>query len=214
MEIKRIQAIHALEKRLVDLRALIPVYKSRCPTYEHVLAKQIINRDLQLIAAKTNQFKTYQPATFPFEIYQPALHPPATNLPAPQPVQSNDMAGILTERPRQVPNLYWQPGQPIGNPVSNFRHIKYVPLPNTVPDLDQALSGAMVDCGRDLHKKLIEFGLAAKMWLTVQVDYKPVNPLANKQPFEEYLSAAPTRMFKREGTISAFGNPISTPFES
>ena len=36
LEIKRIEAIHAIEKRL---RALIPVYKVRCPTYEHVLAK-------------------------------------------------------------------------------------------------------------------------------------------------------------------------------
>ena len=34
------------------------------------------------------------------------------------------------------------------------------------------------------------------MWITVQVEYEPVNPLANKQPFEQYLSAAPTRMFK------------------
>ena len=43
--------------------------------------------------------------------------------------------------------------------------------------------------------------------MTVQVEYEPVNPMANKQPFEQYLSAAPTRMFKRDGTISAFGNP-------
>ena len=45
------------------------------------------------------------------------------------------------------------------------------------------------------------------MWMTVQVEYKPVNPLANKQPFEQYLSAAPTRMFRRDETTSAFGNP-------
>ena len=31
-EIKRIDAIHAFEKRLGELRALIPVYKTRCPT--------------------------------------------------------------------------------------------------------------------------------------------------------------------------------------
>ena len=43
--------------------------------------------------------------------------------------------------------------------------------------------------------------------MTVQVEYEPVNPLANKQPFEQYLSAAPTRMFSRDGTISALGNP-------
>ena len=99
LEIKRIEAIYAIEKRLGKLRALISVYKARCYTYEHVLAKQIINLDLQLISAKTNQFKTYHPAAFPFEIHQLTLHQPAINLPAPQLVHSNNMAGILTERP-------------------------------------------------------------------------------------------------------------------
>ena len=46
LEIKRIKAIYALEKRLGELRALIPLYKARSPTYEHVLAKQIIDFDL------------------------------------------------------------------------------------------------------------------------------------------------------------------------
>ena len=76
-----------------------------------------------------------------------------------------------------------------------------------MPDLDQALSEAMLDCERDLHKQLIEFGGAAKVWLTVKVEYEPVIPLANKQPFEQYLNAAPTRMFRRDEHISAFGNP-------
>ena len=67
-----------------------------------------------------------------------------------------------------------------------------------MPDLDQALSGGRVDCGRDLHQQLIEYGGAAKVWLTVQVEYEPVNPLANKVPFEQYLSAAPTRIFRRD----------------
>ena len=114
------------------------------------------------------------------------------------------MTGILTER---FPNLYWQPGQPIGAPISNFRQIKYLPLFNAVPNLDQTLSGARLDCGRDLHKQLIEFRGAAKVWMTVQVEYEPVNPLANMHPFEQYLSAAPTRMFRRDGTVSAFSNP-------
>ena len=42
--------------------------------------------------------------------------------------------------------------------------------------------------------------------MTVQVEYEPVNPLANKQRFEKYLSAAPTCMFKRDGTVSSFAN--------
>ena len=102
-----------------------------------------------------------------------------------------------------------QPGLPIGAPVTRFRQIRYLPFPNAVPDLDKALSGARVDCGRDLHKQLVEFGGAAKVWMTVQVEYEPVNPLSNKQPFEQYLSAAPTRMFKHDGTISAFENSYS-----
>ena len=94
------------------------------------------------------------------------------------------MAGILTERPQQVPNLYWQPGQPIGAPVSKFRQIKYLTLPIFVPDVDQALSGGTLDCDRDFYKQLIEFTEAAKVWMTVQVEYETVNPIANKQPFE------------------------------
>ena len=50
-EIKRIQAIHTHEKKVGELRALIPVYKARNPTYKHVLAKQIIVIDFQLIEA-------------------------------------------------------------------------------------------------------------------------------------------------------------------
>ena len=76
-----------------------------------------------------------------------------------------------------------------------------------MPYLDQALSGARLDCGRDLHKQLIEFGGAVKVWMTVQVEYEPVIPLANKQPFKQYLSAAPTRMFRRDDKNSAFRNP-------
>ena len=74
-------------------------------------------------------------------------------------------------------------------------------------DLDQALSGARLDCERDVHKQLIEYGRAANVWMTVHVEYEPVNLLANKQPFEQYLSAASTRMLRRDETISAFGNP-------
>ena len=76
-----------------------------------------------------------------------------------------------------------------------------------MPDLDQGLSGAKVNCARDLHKQLIEFGGAAKVWMIVQVEYEVINPLANQQPFEQYLSAAPTRMFRRDEKISGFANP-------
>ena len=76
---------------------------------------------------------------------------------------------MFIERILQVPNLYWQPSQFIGAPVSNFWQIKYLPFLNAVPDLDQALSGARLDCGRVLHKQLTEFSGAAKVWMTVKV---------------------------------------------
>ena len=150
LEIKRIEAVNALEKRLGELRALIPGYKARSPTYEHKLAKQIIELDLQLIAAKPKQFPTHPPAEHPFATHLPAQiphapHPLSPHRLEPQFVQLDDIAGILSERPRQIPNLYWHPCEPIGAPVSNFRQFKYLPLPNAVPDLDQALSGARLD---------------------------------------------------------------------
>ena len=141
MEIKRIEAINALEKRLGELWKIIPVYKARFHTYEHVLAKQIIDLDLQLNAAKTKQFLSHPPAAHPFKLNSPEMQPlaplpPALQLFALQPLQINDMAGILTERLRQIPNLYCQPGQPIGVSVRHFHQIKYLPLPNSVADLD------------------------------------------------------------------------------
>ena len=42
--------------------------------------------------------------------------------------------------------------------------------------------------------------------MTIQVKYEQVNPLTIKVPFEQYLSAAPTRIFRRDETISAFAN--------
>ena len=76
-----------------------------------------------------------------------------------------------------------------------------------MPDLDQALSGARFDCSLNIHKQLVVFGGASKVQMTIKVEYEPVNPLANKQPFEQYLSAAPTCMYQRDKTICAFENP-------
>ena len=104
----------------------------------------------------------------------------------PVPVQPDpDMVNNLAPRiPRR--RAYWAAGQPVGAPVLNFRQLQYLPLPNAEPDLDKALQGAWVDCGLVLHKKLIEFGGAVKVWMTVLVEYEPVNPIANKQPLEQY----------------------------
>ena len=159
-------------------------------------ADQIINLDLQPIAAKSNQHL----------LHSPEQHLPAPQIPAPQQIQLNDMAGIFTERTRQIQNLYWQLGHIVNAPVKRFCQIKYMPFPNAVPDFYQALYGARLDCERDLHKQLIDYNEAAKVWMTVQVEYEPVKPLANKVPFVQYLRAAPTRNFRRDGTVSAIGN--------
>ena len=76
-----------------------------------------------------------------------------------------------------------------------------------MPDLDKALSGAWLDCGQDLNKQLCEFGGAVKVWVTVQVAYEPVTPMANEEPFDQYLSAAPTRIFRSDGPVTATANP-------
>ena len=99
IKIKHIQA-STLSKRDGELRALIPVYKAHNPTYEHVFVKQIIDIDLQLIEAKFKNFSTHSPVS----------HPSAAHSPLPQPFSAQpleiNMVGILTVRPRQIPNLY------------------------------------------------------------------------------------------------------------
>ena len=70
LKIKRINAIHPLEKRLGEHRALIPLYTARFLTYEHLLAKQIINLDFQLIAPKPKQFLQHL-----FALHLPEQHP-------------------------------------------------------------------------------------------------------------------------------------------
>ena len=106
--------------------------------------------------------------------------------------------------------VYWAVGQLVGAPIHNFRQIQYLQLTNSPPDLDQALSGALVDCGFDLDKQLVEFRGAAKAWITVQVRYEPVKPDTDKhEEFDQYLSAAPTRIFKRDGLITATSNPYT-----
>ena len=76
-----------------------------------------------------------------------------------------------------------------------------------MPDLDKALSGAWLDCGQEVHKQLCEFSGAVKVWVTVQMAYEPVKPMAYKEPFEQYLSAAPTRIFRTDKQVTATANP-------
>ena len=76
-----------------------------------------------------------------------------------------------------------------------------------MPDFDQALSKAWLDCGREFHKQQIVLNGACILWITFQVEYKSVNPIANKQPIEQYLSATPTRIFRRDGPVTITENP-------
>ena len=102
---------------------------------------------------------------------------------------------------------FWAPGQFVGAPVRNFRQILYLPLEDAVPILDQALSGALVDCASDLHNQLIEFDGAAKVWITVLVQYEPTKPESDRrQAFEQYLSATQTRIFKLQNSIASTPN--------
>ena len=105
---------------------------------------------------------------------------------------------------------YWAPTQPVGAPIRIVRQIQYFPLSNALPDLDQALSGDLVDCGSVIYKQVVEFKRAAKVWITVQVRYEPAKPDTNKRvSFDQYLSATPTRLFKRDGQITSITNLIT-----
>ena len=91
-----------------------------------------------------------------------------------------------------------------------FLQNQYLPLPNDAPDLDLSLIGALVDCGSDIHIQLVEFGVAAKVWITVQVQYEPAKPDTDKrEAVDQYLSATPTRIFKQDGLITASSNPYT-----
>ena len=102
---------------------------------------------------------------------------------------------------------YWAPGQPVGAPVRNFRQIQYLPLLSAAPDLEIAFIGALGDCNTDIDNQLMKFNGAAKVWITVQVRYEPAKPdTVKREALNQYLSATPTRIFKRDGLIEATTN--------
>ena len=112
LDIKRIKAINALKKWIDKYPTPSTQFcvKARCPTYEDVFAKQIIDLDLQLIAAKTKQFSLHSPAAHLFELHLPALQPPAPQPLVPQlfalqRLQINDMVEIITVCLLKFPNL-------------------------------------------------------------------------------------------------------------
>ena len=105
---------------------------------------------------------------------------------------------------------YWAIGEKFGPPLLNFQQIRYFPIDNALPDLGLALDGALLDCGGDVHRTIMEYEGAAKIWMTVQVRYEPANVEDdNRHGFTQFLSATATRFFKREGQINKYANPYT-----
>ena len=105
MEIKRIRAIQTLKKNW-RTASFFPSILSTQLYIRTVLAMQIIDIDLQLIEAKFKTFLThlYIPHLSaahsllpqPFSAQPPAMQPPALQLAPLQPLEINDIIGILT----------------------------------------------------------------------------------------------------------------------
>ena len=136
--------IQLIDQRLAQLRSLIPVYNGQ-PSLERWLASEIINWQL-----RRNEYLHRQPTTIPrptLNLVHPlvscphlipsttVLRPPSITISVPHlsqiPViasvprtapisEQNSMPGILYDRQRQILNNYWQPGEPVGAPVSFF----------------------------------------------------------------------------------------------
>ena len=157
--------IQLIERRLQQLRVMILLYKGK-PPLENWLASELI--DWQI---RRNEYLHYHPTLVkqqplipaPSSVQRPPQLPVLKSVQHP-PASLDTMSGNFTERPRQTANYrtYWEPGQFVGASARYFRQIRYLPLPNAVPDLDKALIGAWLDCGQDLHKQLGEFDGAVK----------------------------------------------------
>ena len=90
----------------------------------------------------------------------------------------------------------------------------YDSLKNTKPDLGLALEGAYIDVGPDLNNTFEEFGNTFKCWMVIKVHYEPVNPNdETHKGFDAYLSAAQTRIFKKDGIVNGWGNPYRGDIE-
>ena len=160
--------IKAIEERLVLARRCLPLFNGNAALklqleVEILKFDQLRNRFLHARSAAAPQTPTIAavppplpPTVVPVPPTAELVLPPV--LIQPDPVMANTSAPRIPRR-----RAYWAGGQPVGAPALNFRQLQYLPLPNAELELDQALQGAWVDCGLDLHKQLIEFGGAAKV---------------------------------------------------
>ena len=127
------KTIQLIERRLEQLRSMIPLYKGK-PPLENWLASEIIDWQIR----RNEYFQNHQTS-----VQRPPLLQVPTSVQN-SPAILDTMPGNLTEHSLQTANsrAYWQPGQPVGAPARYFRQIRYLPLQNAVPDLDKALNGA------------------------------------------------------------------------
>jgi hypothetical protein len=80
--------------------------------------------------------------------------------------------------------IYWLPGDRINPPTLFFEQYRYLPKPNSKPDLDLALSAIETDCIGDIHEVIKRIKCSLKIWVTIQVRYESADPDAN--PHKEF----------------------------
>ena len=149
-----------------------------------------------------------------------AQREPETRGPYNEPIAIFDEFGRITNffydeynrlHPWRNPNprrAYWEKGELIGPQFHYFKHFEYKPLENSKPGLGQALEGAYIDIAPDMNDTFEELGNSFKCWITIKVHYEPVNPNdETHKGFDAYLSASPTRIFKKYEMVNGWGNP-------
>jgi hypothetical protein len=107
----------------------------------------------------------------------------------------NILCILKNPHPRRA---YWQKGELIGRPFHYFRQIRYFPLEDQRPNLILALEGAIIDCGEDVHKMIIDYRTSYKCWMTLQVQFETA-----------ILSASATRIFNIDGIVNGWENPYA-----
>ena len=102
---------------------------------------------------------------------------------------------------------YWNKSKLIGPSFPNFKHLAYTPLKYSKPDMGLALKGAYIDVGPDIDYLFEEFENSFKCWITLKIRYEPVNPSdESHKGFDAYLASLLTRIFKKFGIVSGWGN--------
>ena len=108
------QTIQLIERRLEQLRAMIPLYK-RKPPLEKWLASEIIDWQIRRNEYLYSQ-STPVRSSVPTRVTTLVPNSEPTFDPQPDPIpEQNTMPGIYLDR------AYWQPGQPVGVPARYFR---------------------------------------------------------------------------------------------